>query len=112
MKIISFAWTTDALLQGRKTVTRRNWKKQMVFKNETVQAYNRQPRFGGKPVALIRIIDIRQEPLFYITDEDEIKEGHLWGNAENYIKSYLDAYPGMKGYDMVWRIEFEVTKIL
>jgi len=26
LRIISFAWTTRALLEGRKTVTRRNWK--------------------------------------------------------------------------------------
>ncbi len=112
MKIISFAWTTQCLLDGMKTVTRRNWKRQMVNKNDTVQAYNRQPRFKGKPIALIKIIDIRQEPLFYITDEDEIKEGHLWGNAEKFIEAYLKLYPGMKGYDLMWRVEFKVIKIL
>ena len=44
MRIISFAETTPALLEGRKTCTRRMWKEpyaQQFYKGERVQAYNR-----------------------------------------------------------------------
>ena len=58
MKIISFAWTTPALLAGRKTVTRRAWSPRWAatFKaGELVAAYDRQPRFRGHQVATIRL---------------------------------------------------------
>jgi hypothetical protein len=111
MKIISFAWTTPALLQGHKTVTRRMWKKQLVNPGDLVQAYNRSPRFKGKPVALIKILDIRTEPLSAVTDQEEKLEGGLWGSGREYIKAFLEAYPGMTEDDLVWRIEFKVLKI-
>lgn len=58
MKIISFAWTTPALLAGRKTVTRRDW--QLGYASgfhagDLVAAYNRSPRHGGRQVATIRL---------------------------------------------------------
>ncbi|MBW2053822.1 MAG: ASCH domain-containing protein [Deltaproteobacteria bacterium] len=52
MKIVSFAWTTEALLAGRKTVTRRCWNERYAgrFKSgDLVQAYDRNPS-GGRTV--------------------------------------------------------------
>lgn len=60
MKSISFAWTTPALLAGRKTVTRRDWKESWARsfrEGELVGAYDRQPRFQGKQVAVIRLTE-------------------------------------------------------
>ena len=59
MKIISFAWTTPALLAGRKTCTRRDWDERYAqsFKaSEMVQAYDKSPRVGGKKVAVIKLV--------------------------------------------------------
>ncbi len=58
MRIISFSDTTEALLAGRKTVTRRQWKDtyaKTFHEGEYVQAYNKNPRNGGKPVAIIQL---------------------------------------------------------
>lgn len=58
MKIISFNWTTPALVAGQKTVTRRTWDDRYArtfHAEETVMAYDRQPRFGGKPVAILKL---------------------------------------------------------
>ena len=58
MRIISFAWTTPALLAGRKTCTRRDWMAdyaQRFTVGELVAAYDRSPRAGGKQVAVIRL---------------------------------------------------------
>jgi len=58
VKIISFAWTTPALVAGAKTVTRRDWKPRWAagFRDgELVAAYDRQPRYRGKQVATIRL---------------------------------------------------------
>ena len=58
MKNISFAWTTDALLAGRKTCTCRNWERAYAerFKaGELIAAFDRSPRFKGKQIATIRL---------------------------------------------------------
>lgn len=60
MKIISFAYTTPALLAGRKTVTRREWKDswaERFKKDEFVQAYDKDARYGGKKVAVIQLTE-------------------------------------------------------
>lgn len=56
--IISFAYTTPALLAGAKTVTRREWKPKHArsFKaGDLVAAYDRSPRLCGKQVATIQL---------------------------------------------------------
>jgi len=58
MKIISFAWTTPALLRGKKTVTRRVWDDNYAaryHKGDFIKAYDRNPRNGGKHIATIQI---------------------------------------------------------
>ena len=58
MRIISFAWTTPALLAGRKTVTRREWDDSYASRfgeGEPVAVYDRSPRYGGKQVATIQL---------------------------------------------------------
>lgn len=60
MKFISFAWTTPALLAGHKTCTRREWSErwaQQFRADDRVSAYDRQPRFGGRQVAVIELIE-------------------------------------------------------
>lgn len=107
MRIIAIGWTITAFLDGRKTVTRRTWKKQWVKEGDLVQAYSRSPRVGGKPIGTIQIISVRQEPLNSITDDDVKKEGGFWNNTEDFIGFFLKNYPEMKETDLVWRIEFE-----
>ena len=58
MKTISFAWTTDALLAGRKTCTCRDWEADYAerFKaGDLIAAYDRSPRFKGKQIATLRL---------------------------------------------------------
>jgi hypothetical protein len=64
--IISFSWTPQALLDRKKTVTRRDWpdfhaKKFRV--GAVVTAYDKQPCWGGRPVARIQIVSVRRESL-------------------------------------------------
>jgi len=108
MRIVSFAWTTEALLEGWKTVTRRNWKYCRLVVGELVQAWDKLPHRGGKQIALIQIVSVRREPLKDITEEEVIKEGGLWENREEFIKAWLEAYPGSSEDDLIWRIEFEL----
>jgi len=72
-KIISFAWTTEPLLSGRKTRTRRKWSDKYAnrFKvGDVCYAYDRQPRFKGKKVAEIKITSIKKEDISLATKED------------------------------------------
>lgn len=58
MLIISFAWTTPALLAGAKTCTRRDWSNnyaKLFKKGQLVAAYDKSPRIGGKHIATIRL---------------------------------------------------------
>lgn len=79
MKLISFGWTTPALLAGEKTCTRRDWTPGHAarFKaGELVAAWNALPRVVSKQprqVATVRIESVRWSNEY--PDEDFEKEG-------------------------------------
>jgi hypothetical protein len=63
--IISFAWTTPAVVIGEKTQTRRDWSRKTIVAatkvlqaGASVQAYDKSPRFGGKEFGTIRLTQI------------------------------------------------------
>ena len=82
MRIISFAWTTAPLLAGAKTVTRRHWQDgyAATFRvGERLLAYDRSPRFGGQPVALIELTEApRKESSAAAPLSDYVAEGLAW----------------------------------
>lgn len=58
MRIIAFSHTTAPLLAGAKDTTRRYWVDsfaQRLHAGDLVQAYDRNPRNGGRCVAIIRL---------------------------------------------------------
>lgn len=77
--IISYAWTTDALLARRKTCTRRDWSKEYAarFRAGTGHmAYTRQARFGGKHIGDVLIRQVPYpERTRDIPDDDFEAEG-------------------------------------
>ena len=79
MDIISFAYTSPALLAGVKTVTRRDWNAgyaKRFKKDKLVQAYNRSQRHGGKRIAIIGLTqDAYLEPWSEIPETDFEAEG-------------------------------------
>lgn len=79
MKIISFAWTTPALVAREKTCTRRDWKPRFArqFKEgDLVAAYDKLARNRGRKVATIRLrCNPYQERLGDAPDEDYEDEG-------------------------------------
>lgn len=81
MKIISFAWTSPALLAGAKTVTRRDWDDDYARRfsaGELVAAYNRSPRHRGEQIATIRIVSVTKERDSETPDSDYAAEGFAW----------------------------------
>jgi len=79
MKIISFAWTTPALLALRKTVTRRDWKEKYAsgfHAGDEVQAWDKLPRNHGRPIATIELTaEPSLEPYAEMPDDDYEAEG-------------------------------------
>ena len=81
MKIISFAWTSVALLAGRKSRTRRKWDDKYAarFKvGDMLQAWDRSPRFGGKRIGTIEVVGIKKEDIYLMPPEDFEKEGFAY----------------------------------
>lgn len=133
MKSISFAWTTEALLAGRKTATCRDWKPGYAagFRaGDLVAAYDRQPRFRGKQVGVIRLThDATYGPWRDILPDPYEQEGFAYydeqiaaGRADvakrvrkalgvaddETIRQWLDGQPSWGE----WVIRFELVEIL
>ena len=91
MRQISFSWTSAALLAGQKTVTRRDWDERYAgafHAGETVAAYDRQPRYRGKQIAVIELtVAPTREPLAAMPDDDY--EGEGWA----YYAEHPEARP-------------------
>lgn len=82
--IVSFRWTTEPLLTGHKTVTRREWSDDHAEKFQTgtiIQAYDKSPRNGGIQVATLIVKSVTNESTISMTKEDYRKEGfaYLYG---------------------------------
>lgn len=118
---ISFAWTSDALIQGRKTVTRRIWKDVHASKFKPgmpVEAWSRRPSWGGKRIGTIRIVDVRKESLFRMIDEPEYgkteiqKEGGLWDTPGEFVAGFVEGGRVTSDAPDVWRVEFELLEVV
>lgn len=111
--IISFAWTTQALLAGRKTVTRREWTDGHAAKfkpGDLVDAWDKLPRCkGSKKVAVIRIISIKRSLLSLMLGDlvwgiAEIKrEGGMWASVDEFVALFTIPDP--------YRVEFELVSV-
>jgi len=82
MPIISFSGTTGALLALRQRCTRRDWNDAYARRFKAgmeVQAYDRSPRIGGIPMAIIRLTcDPYLELTGQMPETDYEAEGLAW----------------------------------
>lgn len=125
--IITFAWTSAPLLAGRKTVTRREWSDNYAArfkKNMMVDAYDRQPRFKGKKIA---VIQLTHDPVLManedMPDSDYEAEGfaYLEGNRHLVPKAFhmmpgetmLDRFNLWRygSFGFMWVIRFKLVRI-
>jgi hypothetical protein len=110
MKIISFAWTTEALLAGRKTVTRRRWAerhRRSFHSGDLVQAYDKVPFQGGKRVAILRLTcDPYLERLADMPAADVAAEGGLWQDKAEFIDLF-----GGDPDEVVTVVRFELVSL-
>jgi len=110
MRNMSFAMTTDAILEQRKTVTRRfGWRHlkpgelvQPVRKAMGLKKGEKVERLGSP----IRIISTRREPLNAITADDVVKEGFPGWMPAQFVDMLCEHY-GCEPQAICTRIEFE-----
>lgn len=80
--ILSFGWTWPAFVAGVKAVTRRDWSPDYAARwnaGAEFRAYNRSPRFGGRPIGTGRLThDVVREPLAWMPSGDYDAEGFRW----------------------------------
>lgn len=120
--IISFAWTTPALLAGAKTMTRREWHPDHASRFKPamlVDAWDRSPRTGkGRKVATIRLTRApwyqTTEPL---SDDDWLREGFSWlvrsGDAwaRDRAQFIWDDWSRRRALHL-WVVEFELVEVV
>lgn len=106
---MSFAMTTDQIRARTKTVTRRfGW--WFLKPGDEVRAVKKAMglKKGEKiePLAIVRIVSTRAEPLNAITQADVIKEGFPEWTPSQFVKILIDHYK-VAPAATVNRIEFE-----
>lgn len=117
MMTISFAWTSPALIAGKKTVTRRDWKPQHARKfrrGDKVTAYNKSPRNGGKPIAILELTaDPYLERTTKMTLESYQREGLTWLHERGiHVPEDLWFERWRDRDELVFVVEFELLEVL
>lgn len=126
-RIVSFAWTTPALLAGAKTVTRRDWDDDYARRfsaGELITAFNRSPRHKGEPIATLRVVSVTLERAAEAPDSDWEAEGFEWftrhpqalpksGPFADLQSVSWESYCAWRRYgDVDWVFRFEVVRLL
>lgn len=105
MMELSFAWTVDALLAGRKVRTRRCWADvhaARFHKGDLVRALDRDRRAGGKPIATIRLTaDPYRQPLDQMAEADLALEGGLWDSLDHFREGFPCQEPFVLDFEIV-----------
>ena len=119
MRIISFAWTTPALVAGHKTCTRRDWNDEYAAKfqaGDLLAGWDKSPRFKGHQVAVIRLtVKPYKEPTKMAPESDWEAEGFA------YLSSIGAKVNGMTPEELwqiwhsqdssLWVVRFELIEI-
>ena len=117
MLIINFAWTDPAFKARRKRCTRRDWNERyarLFHKGDLVQAWNKNPRNGGKRVGTIRLTaDPYRELSEAVPAEDWENEGFAYMTEIGKGESTRRIWEGWKHNDIrvLWVVRFEIVEV-
>jgi hypothetical protein len=128
VRILSFGWTWPAVVARRKTVTRREWNERYArsfHKGEELFAFDRSPRFRGRPIAKIRLTaDPVLEADALATDEDYEGEGFAYlaehrellpkaAHKQPWGACTREAFEAWRqSGETFWVVRFEVVEVL
>ena len=111
--ILSFGWTTDDFLAGRKTLTHRDWKPRTLASWQKAwdegrlihDAVDKQLCWGGKRIAKIKLTARPwEEWLHEMTEADVQAEGGQWATVQEYIEF-------MHGDRLMAAVRFEKVEV-
>jgi hypothetical protein len=113
MRHMSFALTTPQILARTKTVTRRvGWR--FLKSGDLIQAIEKgQGLKKGQRVrklAVLRVENVRREPLCYIDAIDVRREGFPGMSDVEFMEMFERTHKGAHGFCDVTRIEFSYVK--
>lgn len=99
------------ILDGRKTQTRRLWKKPRVRVGAVHQCFTKPPWMQEKaePFARVRITGLRWEELACISAEDALREGYA--DREAYFEAFERIYRVERDdIGLVWVVDFALAR--
>lgn len=113
--ILTFRWTTEALLAGKKTVTRREWTDRHAAKfreGMIVDAWDKNPRNHGRRVARILVKSVTRERSGTMPREDYRNEGFAYLYGKYGIEgASLTAFEAWRRADVpLWVVRFVVIE--
>jgi hypothetical protein len=118
--LISFAWTTAALLAGAKCRTRRGWNDAYARKfiaaywnGDSVAAWDRLPQAHGRKIAeIILTREPFKQRTSQMTEQDYIAEGLAWMESKHLLikgmlpRQFFEAWKALD--DLLWVIDFKL----
>lgn len=108
-RLMSVAMTTDAVVERRKTVTRRAGWLMLKVGDRLTLCRKVQGRKPGEPLdrlAEVEVVSVRREALWDITPEDVAREGFPDMTSAEFIHEFFVAAQRMRQDDIVTRIEW------
>jgi len=119
--IVSFAWTSAALLSGHKSCTRREWDPvhaEHYRAGMVVDAWDRLPRVkGAKRIGTIRVSRPPYRQMSHLTlPEDFHREGFAWlqryGTTDDVVR-VSEIWAGWRTHPVdLWVLEFELVSTI
>lgn len=114
--IISFGWTSDALLAGFKDTTRRDWDREYVrlcqssgrlIDRYILDAWDALPRVKSKNPKMIARVQLKAEPLLSreLPPTDYAREGFEWLSRHGYTLNGIPPLETWRGWEYIWRGE-------
>lgn len=120
--LISFAFTSPALVAGAKTMTRRDWSPEYAARfhaGALVDAWDRSPRTRlGRKVATIRITrDPWQQRTGVMNSTDYVREGIAWLAEHGHRPPAGDGWAEWwsawtRANEMLWVVEFDLIEVV
>ncbi|MBI4218840.1 MAG: ASCH domain-containing protein [Chloroflexi bacterium] len=96
-------WNVENVLSGRKTQTRRLWKRSRVKEGSRQKCVT---RLFGEPFATVRVLRVWQEPLGAISEADARAEG--FESRDQFLKAFEEINGRTDPRTHVWAVEFRV----
>jgi hypothetical protein len=106
---MSVSFTEQAVRDRTKTVTRRKGWLTLKPGDRLVLCRKVMGRKPGEPldrIASVEVVDVRREPLYWITTDDVAREGFPGMSVDAFVDEFFVKAQGMSLSDEVTRIEW------